>query len=400
MYNQTAREMSSNDWQQLPILACLSKLHHLLHGRVRALAVWLKICLLIYGLSIIVYFWMCLQIRFLFVMEEPKTHFAAWQLKIFRNQEGTGHEHTRHSAAVRGNIICSLLAAPLLHTASRLDQTEVHSYQSLIRRFRRKRSLCPPLSYSTRMMRSFVELCLIGQRWAHMTRWRRQNGLILFRGCRLIDLQIYVYNLSPGATLLFCLDNLPLDPSVLKVQFANYLILDLRFMIFLNATLLGLTFRRLSRSVLYWILALSLLLYSYQILPTPPGLRRNCSKKIRLRPVINVGQRIVDHEVLHLADSDAFYPTIVADVVPGRSGQLPVWTVSWRCLCCSCCEKSVSLASAEQKMQQQQQQQQQQLTPLLQQEELATMSIAEQLVREKYTREETELVLSSLAEGD
>uniref|UniRef100_A0A1I8JRU8 EXS domain-containing protein n=1 Tax=Macrostomum lignano TaxID=282301 RepID=A0A1I8JRU8_9PLAT len=129
-------------------------------------------------------------------------------------------------------------------------------------------------------------------------------------------------------TLLFCLDNLPLDPSVLKVQFANYLILDLRFMIFLNATLLGLTFRRLSRSVLYWILALSCccILWADMLtggdtlrykLMTPiykshaAWLRRNCSKKIRLRPVINVGQRIVDHEVLHLADSDAFYPTIV-----------------------------------------------------------------------------------------
>uniref|UniRef100_A0A1I8JNY9 Uncharacterized protein n=1 Tax=Macrostomum lignano TaxID=282301 RepID=A0A1I8JNY9_9PLAT len=31
-------------------------------------------------------------------MEEPKTHFAAWQLKSFEKQEGTGHEHTRHSA--------------------------------------------------------------------------------------------------------------------------------------------------------------------------------------------------------------------------------------------------------------------------------------------------------------
>uniref|UniRef100_A0A1I8F7N0 Rab-GAP TBC domain-containing protein n=1 Tax=Macrostomum lignano TaxID=282301 RepID=A0A1I8F7N0_9PLAT len=231
-------------------------------------------------------------------------------------------------------------------------------------------------------------------------------------------------------TLLFCLDNLPLDPSVLKILWADMLTGD---------TLRYKLMTPIYKSHAAW-------------------LRRNCSKKIRLRPVINVGQRIVDHEVLHLADSDAFYPTIVgltwclaalasclfdsqlavlkspyycigdlASVNFARriSSGLVNWvahllsaaraslqSVRWSnkqinrkfcccpasCLCCSCCEKSASLASAEQKMQQQQQQQQQ-LTPLLQQEELATMSIAEQLVREKYTREETELVLSSLAEA-
>uniref|UniRef100_A0A1I8F9D0 ANK_REP_REGION domain-containing protein n=1 Tax=Macrostomum lignano TaxID=282301 RepID=A0A1I8F9D0_9PLAT len=381
------------------------------------------------------------------------------------------------------NIICSLLQRHCLHTASRLDQTEYTVYQSLIRRFRRKRvfvrafllnvsyNMChktllrslfalrakegcdqvaagitchygslPVVDFlsacwlggvkvvatahaatRSRMMRSFVELCLIGQRWAHMTRWRRQNGLILFRGCRLIDLQIYVYNLlSPGATLLFCLDNLPLDPSVLKVQFANYLILDLRFMIFLNATLLGLTFRRLSRS------------------SHAAWLRRNCSKKIRLRPVINVGQRIVDHEVLHLADSDAFYPTIVGLTwCLGRSGQLPLAVlkspyycigdlasvnfarrissglVNWVAHLLSAaraslqslpllllllreirvsarrlskkCSNSSNTAAAD--------------ASCFNRRNCATMSIAEQLVREKYTRRETELVLSSLAEA-
>uniref|UniRef100_A0A1I8FQH7 Guanylate cyclase domain-containing protein n=1 Tax=Macrostomum lignano TaxID=282301 RepID=A0A1I8FQH7_9PLAT len=55
---------------------------------------------------------------------------------------------------------------------------------------------------------------------------------------------------------------------------------------------------------------------------------------------------------------------------------------------------------AEQKMQQQQQNSQQQLTPLLQQEELATMSIAEQLgAGEVHQGGETELVLSSLVEA-
>uniref|UniRef100_A0A1I8F745 ANK_REP_REGION domain-containing protein n=1 Tax=Macrostomum lignano TaxID=282301 RepID=A0A1I8F745_9PLAT len=375
MYNQTAREMSSMIGSSFQFwLVCLSCITFCM--AVCGTGSLVKICLLIYGLSIIVYLWMCLQIRFLFAMSTPDT------------------------LLYESNIICSLLAAPLLHTASRLDQTEYTVYQSLIRRFRRKRvfvrAFLLNVSYNmchktllrslfalrakegcdqvaagitchygmlskamtshaslkalylslifyracwlggvkvvatahaatrSRMMRSFVELCLIGQRWAHMTRWRRQNGLILFRGCRLIDLQIYVYNTFIVAltwcTLLFCLDNLPLDPSVLKVQFANYLILDLRFMIFLNATLLGLTFRRLSRSVLYWILALSCCCtptrscdtLRYKLM-TPiykshaAWLRRNCSKKIRLRPVINVGQRIVDHEVLHLADSDAFY---------------------------------------------------------------------------------------------
>uniref|UniRef100_A0A1I8FD98 Lipase_3 domain-containing protein n=1 Tax=Macrostomum lignano TaxID=282301 RepID=A0A1I8FD98_9PLAT len=339
MYNQTAREMSSMIGSSFQFwLVCLSCITFCM--AVCGTGSLVKICLLIYGLSIIVYFWI---FRFLFVMEEPKTHFAAWQLKSFETRREQAMS-TPDTLLYESNIICSLLAAPLLHTASRLDQTEYTVYQPHTsdrvhslpvsytfianRRFAASESLSA-LSYSTSLFAlrakegcdqvaagischygmlskamtshaslkalypvvDFLSACWLGGvkvvatahaatrsrmmrsfRWAHMTRWRRQNGLILFRGCRLIDLQIYVYNTFIVAltwcTLLFCLDNLPLDPSVLKVQFANYLILDLRFMIFLNATLLGLTFRRLSRSVLYWILALS---RPAVLLPDPVG---------------------------------------------------------------------------------------------------------------------------------
>uniref|UniRef100_A0A1I8F7I6 SSD domain-containing protein n=1 Tax=Macrostomum lignano TaxID=282301 RepID=A0A1I8F7I6_9PLAT len=478
MYNQTAREMSS-------MIAAASNFGFCITFcmAVCGTGSLVKICLLIYGLSIIVYFWMCLQIRFLFVMEEPKTHFAAWQLKSFETRREQAMS-TPDTLLYEANIICSLLAAPLLHTASRLDQTGTQSTSPLIRRFPPQASLCPrfPTQHSSqvfvctarakegcdqvaagischygmlskamtshaslkalylslifyracwlggvkvvatahaatrsRMMRSFVELCLIGQRWAHMTRWRRQNA----SSCSGAAVAL------TWCTLLFCLDNLPLDPSALKVQFANYLILDLRFMIFLNATLLGLIFRRLSRSVLYWILALcpccctptrSCDTLRYKLM-TPiykshaAWLRRNCSKKIRLRPVINVGQRIVDHEVLHLADSDAFYyPTIVgltwclaalasclrsagpiSKSIGNFAAALPAASAApaarnpclWRRLSKKCATAATAAAADA---------------------SASTGGTGHNVHRraagaEKYTREETELVLSSLAEA-
>uniref|UniRef100_A0A1I8JN66 Piezo_RRas_bdg domain-containing protein n=1 Tax=Macrostomum lignano TaxID=282301 RepID=A0A1I8JN66_9PLAT len=381
---RTAREMSSMIGQQLPILACCLSCNHLLHA-VCGTGSLVKICLLIYGLSIIVYLWMCLQIRFLFVMEEPKTHFAAWQ----REQAMS----TPDTLLYESNIICSLLgSATAAHRLQAWIRPSTAVYQSLIRRFRRKRvfvrafllnvfvctgalkrlrSGCSrnhlSLRYAeqgddfarllegslpvvdflsgllarrrqgvatahaatrSRMMRSFVELCSLARRWAHMTRWRRQNGLILFRGCRLIDLQIYVYNLlSPGALCCSALGQSASGSIGAEGAIRQLSDPGPAFMIFLNATLLGLTFRRLSRSVLYWILALSLLLYSYQILwadmltgdtlryklMTPiykshaAWLRPELLQENPAPPVINVGQRIVDHEVLHLADSDAFY---------------------------------------------------------------------------------------------
>ncbi|PAA62005.1 hypothetical protein BOX15_Mlig023692g1 [Macrostomum lignano] len=137
MYNQTAREMSSMIGSSFQFwLVCLSCITFCM--AVCGTGSLVKICLLIYGLSIIVYLWMCLQIRFLFVMEEPKTHFAAWQLKSFETRREQAMS-TPDTLLYESNIICSLLAAPLLHTASRLDQTEYTVYQSLIRRFRRKR---------------------------------------------------------------------------------------------------------------------------------------------------------------------------------------------------------------------------------------------------------------------
>uniref|UniRef100_A0A1I8FQ57 ABC transmembrane type-1 domain-containing protein n=1 Tax=Macrostomum lignano TaxID=282301 RepID=A0A1I8FQ57_9PLAT len=244
----------------------------------------------------------------------------------------------------------------------------------------------------SRMMRSFVEAVPHWPALGPHDSLRRQNGLILFRAA-------------------------------------------------------GLTFRgRLSRSVLYWILAL----------PTPPGCAGTAPRKIRLRPVINVGQRIVDHEVLQPGGfADAFYRPSWPDVVSLAAlasclfdSQLAVLKSPYYCIgdlasvnfarrissglvnwvahllsaaraslqsvrcpnkqinrkfcCCpaswpllrSCCEKSASLASAEQKNAGATQQQQQQLTP-----SASTGGTGHNLVREKYTREETELVLSSLAEA-
>uniref|UniRef100_A0A1I8F8Q1 DUF4757 domain-containing protein n=1 Tax=Macrostomum lignano TaxID=282301 RepID=A0A1I8F8Q1_9PLAT len=131
MYNQTAREMSSMIASQLPILACLSKLHHLLHAVVRHCRSLVKICLLIYGLSIIVYLWMCLQqIRFLF-------------LKSFETRREQAMS-TPDTLLYESNIICLPAASGHCCTPPPGLIRRVHSLPVANRAgFRRKRVFVP-----------------------------------------------------------------------------------------------------------------------------------------------------------------------------------------------------------------------------------------------------------------
>uniref|UniRef100_A0A1I8F6T9 Protein kinase domain-containing protein n=1 Tax=Macrostomum lignano TaxID=282301 RepID=A0A1I8F6T9_9PLAT len=295
--------------------------------------------------------------------------------------------------------------------------------------------------------------------WAHMTSLAEaETASSCSGGCRLIDLQIYVYNLlSPGALCCSALDNLPLDPSVLKVQFANYLILDLRFMIFLNATLLGLTFRRAEplRAILWGRhadrrtpFATSLMTPIYKVprrlaaagtAPRKSGsagdqrrarelsITRCCTWRIPTHstPTIvgltwclaalasclfdsqlaaaeeplllhwGLGQRQLSPG--ELARAGASLQSVRCRPISKSIGNFACCPAS--CLCCSCAARNPRLwRRLSKKMQQQQQQ------PAAADASASTGGTGhnvhrEQLCAGKYTREETELVLSSLAEG-
>uniref|UniRef100_A0A1I8FHI4 Anoctamin n=1 Tax=Macrostomum lignano TaxID=282301 RepID=A0A1I8FHI4_9PLAT len=116
MYNQTAREMSSMIGSSFQFwLVCLSCITFCM----AVCGNWQSGEDLLADLRL-EHHCVPLDIRFLFVMEEPKTHFAAWQLKSFETRREQAMS-TPDTLLYESNIICSLLAAPLLHTASRLD---------------------------------------------------------------------------------------------------------------------------------------------------------------------------------------------------------------------------------------------------------------------------------------